>query len=64
MGADPEEKEHRPKDGWDLPQKKRRREGFLNRFFVGFFSIADSGKYVGITNKRSRFLCNIYRQRC
>ena len=36
----------------------------IRQEIVGFFPFADSGKYVGITNKRSRFLCNIYRQRC
>ena len=37
---------------------------FWSVIFVGFFPENDIGKYVGITNKRNRFLCNIYRQTC
>jgi len=40
------------------------RQEIFGLFFCRVFPFADSGKYVGITNKRSRFLCNIYRQRC
>ena len=39
-------------------------DGKGDLFFCRIFPRYRQRKYVGITNKRSRFLCNIYRQRC